>query len=460
MLGHRRATRVVPGALLRPRRLRRAAAALAVGVAGTQIAALALAGPASADFVRDQQAWVLNELNLQSAWAVTQGHGVTVAVIDSGVNGDVSDLAGSVIQGPDMSGVHTKPSNPNWGDHGTWMASLVAGHGHDGGGSGIIGAAPLATVLSIRVITDRTDPNFHRYERESASTSQGELAHAIEYAVNHHAAVISMSLGYSLQTTVVRQALQYAYQHNVMVVASAGNSGDTAGAKGTGQAPYSFPADYPGVLAVGAVNQAGQVSGFSSQNLSVQVAAPGYRVPAQGRNGMYYYVTGTSPACALTAGVVALIKSKYPHLPDWKVISAITTSTSPGSRPSGGYDQQIGFGIVDAAAALTAAGRLAHARPPAPGLQTSAHFGGGTAAIPAAPVGPRGSTALILYGLLGVVCLGLVALSASRLLGGREPVEAASGEGRMAVAGPYGRYGQESAPPAAPPDQNQYPGTS
>jgi subtilisin family serine protease len=444
----------------RIRRFRRTAAALAVAVAGTQLAALVLAGPASADFVRDQQAWVLNELNVQPAWAVTQGRGVTVAVIDSGVNPEVSDLAGSVVTGPNLSGVSTPPSNPNWGDHGTWMASLVAGHGHDGGGSGIIGTAPQAKVLSIRVITDRTDPNFGRYEHESGPTSQGELAQAIRYAVSRHVGVISMSLGYSTQSTAVRQALQDAYNHNVVVVASAGNSGDTAGAEGTGTAPYSFPADYPGVLAVGAVNQAGRVSDFSSENLSVQVAAPGLRVPAQGRNGLYYYVTGTSPACALTAGVVALIKAAYPNLSDWQVISAITSSTTPSSRPPGGYDQQIGFGIVNAADALTAARHLAQAAPPAPGLQTAAHFGGGAAAIPAAPVAPRGSTALILYCLLGVACLGLVAVSASKLLGGREPVPTAPEPAAMPAAGPYEPYGPESARHAAPRGRGQPPGTS
>jgi subtilisin family serine protease len=205
-----------------------------------------------------------------------------------------------------------------------------------------------------------------------------------------------------------------------MVVASAGNSGDAAGAAGTGHAPYSFPADYPGVLAVGAVNSSGRVSGFSSENLSVQVAAPGVRVPAQGRDGQYWYVSGTSPACALTAGVVALIKSKYPALTDAQVISAITSTTTLGTRPARGWDEQIGFGVVDAAAALTAAGHLAAAPPPASGLAAVAHFGGGPAAIPPVPVAPRGPAGLVLFCLLAAGCLGLVAVATSRLLSVRD----------------------------------------
>jgi subtilisin family serine protease len=404
----------------RAARGRRSAAVLAVAALAGLSAPMLGAAPARADIVRSTQSWVLSELNLPAAWPVSQGKGIVVAVIDSGVNPAVSDLTGSVTTGPDFTGVDTPQSSPNWGVHGTWMASLIAGHGHDGGGSGIIGSAPQSTVLSIRVITDTSDPNYRRYEAQSAGRGQRELAAAITYAVNHRAQVISMSIGYSLQSRPVRAALQYAYDHNVVVVASAGNSGDAAGAAGTGHAPYSFPADYPGVLAVAAVNNSGQVSSFSSENLSVQVAAPGVRVPAQGRDGQYWYVSGTSPACALTAGVVALIKARYPALTDSQVISAITSSTARRTRPPRGWNDQIGFGVVDAAAALTAAGHFAAAPRPGTGMATAAHFGGGPSAIPPVPVAPRGPVGLVLYCLLAVGCLGLVAVATSRLLATRD----------------------------------------
>jgi len=409
-------------------------AAAVLAVLAVQATGLTAAAPARADVVRNTEMWVLDELNVQPAWTITQGQGVVVAVIDSGVNPAVSDLTGAVRTGPDLTGVDTPASNPNWGVHGTWMASLIAGHGHDGGGSGIIGVAPRSTILSIRVITDASDPNDAAYEREPASRGQHELAMAIRYAVNHGAGVISMSLGYSLQSRSVRAALQYAYERNVVVVASAGNSGDPAGArararaKGTGHAPYSFPADYPGVLSVAAVNGSGQVAGFSSENLSVQVAAPGYRVPAQGRDGQYWLVSGTSPACALTAGVVALIKSRYPRLSDPQVISAITSSTTVSSRPPGGYDDQIGFGVVNAAAALAEAGRLARAEPPPTGMPAARHFAGGLAAVPPLPVQPRGPAELLLFCLLGAACLTLVAVSTSRLFATGEAQAAAAGD--------------------------------
>src|SRR5215469_3498183 len=136
--------------MLSRRRWVRAVASGTAGLAACAGAMLA-AAPARADGARSSQQWVLNQLDVPAAWAKTEGHGVTVAVIDSGVNPSVSDLAGSVSTGPDFTGVNTPPSDPNWGVHGTWMAALVAGHGHGGGqgpfGNGILGSAPAARVL-------------------------------------------------------------------------------------------------------------------------------------------------------------------------------------------------------------------------------------------------------------------------------------------------------------------------
>jgi subtilisin family serine protease len=307
--------------------------------------------------------------------------------------------------------------------HGTWMASLIAGHGHDGGGSGIIGVAPQSRILSIRVITDKLDPGYAAYERQSLAKGQRELAEAIRYAVGHGVGVISMSLGYGGPSQPVRAALQDAYARGVVVVASSGNSGDAAEAAGNGTAPYSFPADYPGVLGVAAVGSDWQPAAFSSDNLSVQVAAPGVNVPAEGRDAQYWLVSGTSPACALTAGVAALIKSRYPGLSGSQVIDAITTSA--WHSPRGGYDKQVGFGTLNAAAALTAAAKLARQGQTSRTVDWAArHFGGGPDAVPAPPVRSRGALALVLYCLLGAACLAVVGFTATRLVALRQPLTA------------------------------------
>jgi subtilisin family serine protease len=294
------------------------------------------------------------------------------------------------------------------------MASIVAGHGHGPGGSdGIIGLAPAAKILSVRVIPDKNDPGYGSYEHEQETRVQTSLAAGIRYAVNYGAKVISMSIGYSVPSAAVRSALQYAYGHGVVVVASSGNSGDTASARRHGYAPLSFPADYPGVIGVAAVSDGGGAAGFSSDNLSVQVAAPGVNVPAQGRDGQYWLVSGTSPACALVAGAAALIKSRYPGIAPDLVARALTSTTRYG--PAAGYDKQVGFGTVNAAAALRVAGQLSALRPARSGVTSTAVFGGGPSAVPANPVGPRGRGQLVLFAAAALASLVLMAAAVTRL---------------------------------------------
>jgi subtilisin family serine protease len=393
--------------------IRSAARAGAVGCAVLCCATLSFAAPARADTIRTGQQWVFSMLNIDPAWQVTRGQGVTVAVVDSGVDGSVSDLKGQVTEGPDFTGVDTRLSNSNWGVHGTWMASLIAGHGHDGGVSGVIGVAPDARILSVRVIPDHADPRYNAYEHEPESRIQSSLAAGIDYAVASGAQVISMSIGYSSPSSAVRKALLNAFAHGVVVVASAGNSGSSVGTYHEGQAPESFPADYPSVISVGAVSSSGSVAGFSSDNLSVQLAAPGVNVPAQGRDGQYWYVSGTSPACALVAGIAALIKSRYPHLAPDLVAKALTSTTTDG--PPGGYDSQVGFGIVDAAAALARAGKLSRHHVVPKGISAGTHFGGGAIAIAPVPVRSRSSGQLILFALLALTSLVLAGAAGTRL---------------------------------------------
>jgi subtilisin family serine protease len=387
----------------------------AATVAGTVMLAVVVPATASqargVDAIRDNQQWVLDMMDVPQAWAQSAGHGVTVAVIDSGVDGDVSDLAGSVTEGPDLTGLHTPSSDAGWGVHGTWMASIIAGHGH-GDGSGIIGVAPDANILSIRVIPDHADPAYRSYDHELESRIQQSLAEAIRYAVRSGARVISMSIGYAVPSAAVRAALEFADARGVVVVASSGNSGaDDAHFRRL--APVSFPADYPGVIGVAAVTSAGTVANFSSANLSVLVAAPGVDIPAQGRDGQYWLVSGTSPACALVAGVAALIKARYPALSPALVARALTYRTS--DQPPHGYSVTVGFGTVNAESALHEAGLLARESPSAAGEVASKHFGGGAAAVPPAPVQPRTSADLIAFVLLAVLSLALTVAAASRI---------------------------------------------
>ena len=389
-------------------------AGVAVVLAAALVTPALAAAPASADTIRQQQRWVISVLHLSAAWRISRGRGVIVAVIDSGVDPTISDLTGQVITGPDLTGVNTPMSNPNWGNHGTFMAALIAGHGHGPGvQEGVIGVAPQARILSIRTVTDPSDPGNRDYQRTFPGKGQQEIAAAIRYAVSHGAKVISMSIGGQESSLVERSALQDALAHNVVVVASSGNMGDARIERGHGNAPYIFPADYPGVISVAAVGQSGRPAGFSSANLSVEVAAPGVNVPDVTRANNYYLISGTSPACALTAGVAALIESRYPRLTVSQVRRAIVESAS--NRPAAGYDDEVGFGVVNAYAALRLAGELSKQSRPegsaaAAGLAVAkaagnGFFGGGKAALPPVPLPPQSRLALLLYCALAAICL-------------------------------------------------------
>lgn len=386
--------------------------ALVLAVLPALPAAAAVAAPG--DATRQSQQWVFDMMDVGAAWQVTEGAGVTVAVIDSGVYPDISDLSGgTVIQGPNLTGLATSEANPNWGQHGTWMASIIAGHGHNGGYDGIMGIAPQAKILSIRVIPDKGDPGYRKYNQEPEETIQDELATGIRTAVKDGAQVISMSIGYSAPSGVVRAAIDYAHSRGAVLVASSGNSGNNDTQHGAGNpdiAPVSFPAEYPGVLSVGAVTSQGVPATFSSGNLSVRIAAPGKGIPAEGRDGLYYTVDGTSPACALVAGVAALLKARYPGISPAQVTEALTATAQ--QTPSGSYSVLTGFGIVDADAALLKAGQLLQAKAQGSLISATTHFGDGSSAVPPAPVTPRGG------GWLDVFIALLAAAAAAATFGG------------------------------------------
>jgi type VII secretion-associated serine protease mycosin len=312
----------------------------------------AFSGPAIAvRSIRSAEQPQLGAINAAKAWSVTRGKGVTVAVLDTGVDGSVPDLAGSVSTGPDeTTGIDPAGYHPPR-VHGTYIASLIAGHGSGAGRqSGVIGVAPAASILSVRVILDDGEPGFPEFAAESANDDA--IGTGIRYAAGHGARVINMSLGSTAPTKGLRAALAYAAARGVVMVAAAGNNG----AAQHGYTPLSYPAAIPGVIAVAAVSLNGKRAAFSNDNSSVVLSAPGVNVIGAGPGGSYLEADGTSPASAIVAGVAALIRARYPRLTPVQVEQAMLSSAR--HRPAGGYSPATGFGEVDAPAALTAAARL------------------------------------------------------------------------------------------------------
>ncbi len=297
-----------------------------------------IAAPASADSIRDREYW-LNAYGISTAWNTTKGAGVTIAIIDTGVDGSHIDLKGAVVGGTDVSGVGAANGQRPVGEsseHGTMVASLAAGRGHDGT-AGIIGSAPAADILAISIA-------FGVGNR----SSDAQIADAVKWAVDNGADVINMSLTRnSLEwPTSWDDAFLYAFEHDVVVVAAAGN-------RGSGTTEVGAPATIPGVLVVGGVDRNGKASfDASSQGITISVSAPSEDLVGAAPGGGYFSWAGTSGATPIIAGIVALVRAAHPGLDAGNVINRITaTATSPGvTTPSPIY----GYGLVDAAAAVTA----------------------------------------------------------------------------------------------------------
>ncbi|GAA4230107.1 subtilisin family serine protease [Streptosporangium album] len=372
-----------------------------------------VAAPAGAADVREDQHWVLKALNVEQAWKVTKGAGVTVALVDSRVDGHVAELRGRVVSGPGMGSV-TSENGPAEAWHGTAMASLIAGAGK--GGGGLLGTAPEARILSLPVVLLRRNGDQSTLPEEDQRTgADSPLARAIRYAADHGAEVVSMSLGAYGPHRAEREAVSYALSRGVVLVAAVGNDGSSDYALDNATSFWNFPAGYSGVIGVGAVDSGDRPALFSSDNLSVLVSAPGVDVPVVTPGGDYGASEGTSAATALVAGVAALIKAKYPNISPHLVSQALTSTARSAS--AAGYDDHIGFGVVDAGAALARAGELISrtAEVPAP---TGEHFGPGLQHQEPARPGPD-PVRLWLYGagLLG----GLLAFTGAVVMLSRRP---------------------------------------
>lgn len=318
---------------------RTAAAAVVAALALAPAAAPLRAAPATADAVRDRQYW-LDDYGIREAWQVTRGEGIVIAILDSGVDAGHPDLAGAVIGGTDVSGrgnaTGTLPLGPAGRTHATMVASLAAGRG-SGPASGVIGAAPAASILSISLA-------FGPGER----SGDDQIAEGVRWAVDNGADVISLSLTRNQLDWPESwdEAFLHAERNDVVIVAAAGNRGN-----GTEQVPA--PATMPGVLAVGGVDRAARASDLaSSQGITIGVMAPSEGLIGAIPGGGHSTWQGTSGATPIVAGIVALVRAAHPDLDAAGVINRVLATARPATASV--PDPLYGYGLIDAAAAVSA----------------------------------------------------------------------------------------------------------
>ncbi|CAM5339960.1 type VII secretion-associated serine protease mycosin [Streptomyces xanthochromogenes] len=362
-------TEPLPTATAAPRRSRTGARRTGTLAAAAVLALLVSVVPAHADGIRDRQ-WELGAMHTEQAWQTTRGKGITVAVLDTGVDGSHPDLAGQVLPGNDLVGFGAGRGSRDWARHGTAMAGIIAGHGHGAGDrAGVLGIAPEARILPVRVILESTDPA----RKQARETKGGALAAGIRWAADNGADVINLSLGDDSASAhpepAEDAAIQYALGKGAAVVASAGNGGDQGD-------HISYPAAYPGVIAVAAVDKNGTHASFSTRRWYATVSAPGVDVVIADPDRKYYEGWGTSAASAFVSGAVALVRSANRGLTPAQIKKLLEDTAR--SAPDGGRDDARGYGMIDPAAALAAAARL---KPAALRSQSAAsgstYFGGG-----------------------------------------------------------------------------------
>jgi type VII secretion-associated serine protease mycosin len=334
-------------------RFRRGLARPVAAVVAALAVVLVSASPARADTIRDRE-WWLGALNVAQAQRITKGAGVTVAVVDSGVNAGHPDLKGAVLAGRDT--VDGKDGRSDTDGHGTAMAGIIAARGR--GGSGILGIAPEAKILPVRPSNDTTF-----------------AAEGIRWAAAHGAKVINMSFAIG-DSDNLHAAIREAAAADVVLVGAAGNSGD----KGN---DAEYPVSYPEVLGVGAVDRKGKVLPFSQHGPQVDIVAPGVDMPTAGLGDNYRTGWGTSNAAAVVSGAAALVRARHPDLTAAQVVELLTaTATDKGDK---GRDDYYGSGELNLVAALTApppqpsaaAPRVTDAQAAGPGPISGGDSGGG-----------------------------------------------------------------------------------
>jgi hypothetical protein len=392
--------------------------------------------------------WPLQDLKASQVWSITKGSGTTVAVLDTGV-APLPDTQGTLLSGANF-GVSTTSSGNGQTDlvgHGTAMAAIIGGSGS----SVTEGFAPSAKILP--VIINGT----------ALGNQPKQMAAAIEYAVSQHVSVINLSQSVG-QDASVSVAIQDALNSNIVVVAA---SGDEAASS------VDYPAAYPGVIAVGAVDQSGSIWNKSNTGAQVTLAAPGVNVPTEDNVGQAATTDGTSASTAYVSAAVALVRAEHPSWTVGQVIRDLIATADPGSgQAAGQHSDQYGYGIVDPLKALQASAPGETSNPLLAAASSSASAGAATATATSgsgAAASSKSSSGVMIGIIVAVVVVLLIIVLIVVLSrrnrnrpGGGGP-GAGGGGGQYPQQNPYGQqanpYAQQNPQGGGPygQPQQQYP---
>jgi type VII secretion-associated serine protease mycosin len=273
--------------------------------------------------------WNLPEIATETGWNVSKGSpDIVVAVLDTGVQSDHPDLKGRLVKGVNIVDPSAEPEDDV--GHGTHVAGIIAAEVNNG--EGVAGMTWYTKIMPVKVLDS------------SGAGSTYSVAEGIIWATDNGAHVINMSLGNYAQAEFLHDAIKYAHDHGVVLVAASGN--DNTDRPG-------FPAAYPEVIAVSATDPDEARAEYSNYGDYIDVAAPGTSIPSTYPGSRYAALSGTSMASPHVAALASLVRSADPNLGNEEVMELLRrTARDLGAR---GKDNEYGYGQIDVMAALQSA---------------------------------------------------------------------------------------------------------
>lgn len=269
------------------------------------------------------QDWGVTRIDGPAAWnSDYTGEGIKIAVVDTGI-APHEDL---VVKGG-VSYVVDVPSYTDDNGHGTHVAGIIGARNNS---YGTVGIAPECDLYAVKVLD------------KDGSGYISDIAAGIDWAISNNMDIVNLSLGGSTSSSVLKSAVDSAYAGGILVVAAAGNSGNSYGIGNN----VEYPARYDSVIAVAATNINNQRASFSSTGSTVEVAAPGVDIISTYLNNQYAAGSGTSMATPYTSGNLALIMQANPGLSAAEI--RIKLRESVIDLGSAGKDTRFGYGLIQA----------------------------------------------------------------------------------------------------------------
>ena len=264
--------------------------------------------------------WGVERVGAAKVWPQTKGERVRVAVLDSGIDLGHPDLANNIKGGINILNPAQGPMDEN--GHGTHVAGTIAAEDNN---SGVVGIAPMTELYGVKILN-----------RDGEGTLAG-IIKGLQWCIANRMSVANLSVGTNKSSTALRMAVQRAYHAGLVIVSAAGNEG-TANS-------ITYPAAYPEVVTVGAIDQQYQLASFSSWGPELTVVAPGSGIYSTYLDGSYVRLSGTSMAAPHVTGLTALLLKINPQLSQARIIELLKNSSIKLPHLTG---EEQGFGLVNA----------------------------------------------------------------------------------------------------------------